>query len=90
MLLILVTSVMGHVKAQLVIWRTWGALASPWQMVLLVRQASEAVVGQGVQREGQEFKDNLLGSFRDMSCNLTLKVMHGISAAPALLHPRDG
>nr|XP_009941007.1 PREDICTED: transmembrane protein 8A-like [Opisthocomus hoazin] len=89
-LLILVTSVMGHVKAQLVIWRTWGALASPWQMVLLVRQASEAVVGQGVQREGQEFKDNLLGSFRDMSCNLTLKVMHGISAAPALLHPRDG
>ena len=63
------------------IWMMWGALASPWQTVFLVGQASEAAVGRGVQRKGQEFGDILLGSYRDMYCNLTLKVMHDVSSA---------
>ena len=32
-------------------------------------------------QEGQEFGDIFLGSYRDMYCNLTLKVMHDVSSA---------
>lgn len=44
----------------------------------LVGQASEAAVGRGMQQEGQEHGDILVGSYRDMYCNLTLKVTHSI------------
>lgn len=53
----------------------------PWQapaVVFLVGQASKAAVGWGVQQEGQELGDVLLGSYMDMYCNLTLKVTHGL------------
>lgn len=41
-----------------------GAPASPQQTVFLVGQASKAAVGWGVQWEGQEYGDIVLGSYR--------------------------
>lgn len=58
-----------------------GGRGVPWQapaVVFLVGQASKAAVGWGVQQEGQELGDVLLGSYMDMYCNLTLKVTHGL------------
>lgn len=72
------TSTVGHAKAQQIIWKAWGALASPCQMVFLVGQASGAAVGWGVQQEEQDFGNILLGRYTDMFCNITLKVIHGI------------
>ena len=46
--------------------------------MFLVGQAPEAAVGWGILQKGQEFRDILLEIYRDMYCNLTLKVMHSI------------
>lgn len=54
-----------------------GCPGKPHQMVFLVGQAYRAAVGWGMQQESWDFGNILLGSYRDMSCNFTLKVIHG-------------
>lgn len=46
-------------------------------MVFLVGQAYRAAVGWGMQQESRDFGNILLGSYRDVSRNFTLKVIHG-------------
>uniref|UniRef100_A0A8C5LX20 Hexosyltransferase n=1 Tax=Leptobrachium leishanense TaxID=445787 RepID=A0A8C5LX20_9ANUR len=91
-LLVLVTTDPGHMKARRAIRRTWAAPARdgahPWQVVFLIGRTLDVELDWHIHKEQAAHGDILMGNYLDSYRNLTLKVMHGMKWASERCRPR--